>query len=102
MMEVCKMVNAFHLSKDEIADETIMKLSDAINGLCSIVEAFQNYEAKHKNDVTIYELSELIARLHLSYMLLSILTDRLQAAFNQSSEYYNTLLAVLGNKDIED
>lgn len=96
------MVNYLHLSKDEIADETVMKLSDAINGLCSLVVEFQDYEAKHKNDVTIYELSELIARLHLSYMLLSILTDRLQAAFNQGSEYYTTILAVLCNKDIED
>ena len=101
-MDVCKMVNYLHLSKDEIADETVMKLSDAINGLCSLVVEFQDYEAKHKNDVTIYELSELIARLHLSYMLLSILTDRLQAAFNQGSEYYTTILAVLCNKDIED
>ena len=52
-MEVCKMVNYLHLSKDEIADETVMKLSDAINGLCSLVVEFQDYEAKHKNDVTI-------------------------------------------------
>lgn len=96
------MVNDLHLSKDEIADDTVTMLSEAINGLCSIVEEFHNYEAEHKSSVTIYELSELIARLHLSYMLLSILTDRLQAAFNQGSEYYNTLLAVLGNKDIED